>query len=218
MGRHPTRIEVQKEQTVKRWLVILGGGALALTIVISGIGAPVFAQDDATTTVDVSAIDIRQQYLEAIAAELGVPVDDLESAITTANLQMVDLWAERARDRILQGQWLLPGLVGAGIRGAGDHDRDRLHVHDGANVAALAAFLGITEDEIRSSLQGGLTLIELAEANDKTYDELRTFLIDLATERIDARLQKTISAADDASGGTDDTTGSPVTSPADTTA
>ena len=61
-----------------------------------------------------------------------------------------------------------------------------------------AAFLGITEDELKAELDGS-AFLEVAEANGKTIDDVRAFLIQQATDQIDERLQ----AASDAPAGSD---------------
>jgi len=67
-----------------------------------------------------------------------------------------------------------------------DDRRERVLEH--IDLTDGAAFLGITEDELRAELQSGKTPIEIAEEHGKTQDEIRAFLVQQATERIDARL------------------------------
>jgi hypothetical protein len=190
---------------MKRWLVTLGGGALALTIILNGIGSPVFAQDDTATPADATeTVDLQNAYLVALAAELGIPVEDLEAAATNARLALVDLRAEQARTRIAEGEGVFspfPGMGGMVEPALGGMMEPRFqHRIEGRGYGAFlqsmddfAAFLGITEDEIVSGLQDGTTILEIAEANGKTYDDVRTFLIEQATSRIDERLQEMVS-------------------------
>jgi hypothetical protein len=218
LNRRSTTDAIRKEHAMNRWLVMLGGGALALVIFLNGIGDFAFAQDESATpsTDTTEEVDMEQAYLEALAASLGVTVPELESAMTAANLELIDLWAAQARDAVSQGGQLFPGIGGfggpRGDRGDGVGGQGR-HAF-GVSAADLATFLGITEDEVRTGLQGGMTIVELAEANGKTYDELRAFLVDQATARIDERLQEAISGAEDASGGTVEEIGTPVASSA----
>jgi hypothetical protein len=203
---------------MKRWLVTLGGGALALTIIFNGIGSPVFAQDDTATPEDATeTIDPQQAYLEALAEELGIPVEDLEAAVTNARLDKVDLWAEQARVHISEGEGLFPAFPGMGgmvepamggtMKPRFEHRIDaRGHGAFLESMDDFAAFLGITEDEIISSLQDGMTILEIAEANGKTYDDVRAFLIEQATSRIDERLQEMVSDGAGAAEETSDTT------------
>lgn len=96
-----------------------------------------------------------------------------------------------------------------GMRGAGGMGRG-LHV----DRAALATFLGITEDELDTQLRSGSSILEITEAAGKTRTELETFLIDQYTTHITEVLDGI--AADDAGTttetpavGGEDATGTP---------
>ena len=208
---------------MKRWLIATGGGLLVLTLVLTGIGSAVFAQNDTTTPAAEEELDPRDAYLETLAAELGVTVDELETAMTDAELQMIDRWAEEARDRVAEGGSLFPGMHGPFSDSGRDGPRIRIHgggmigpeitmilgrEGPGEGVANMATFLGISEDDLRADFQSGLSLVEVAESYGKTYDDLRAYLIEQATERIDERLQEPASET----GESEDTTGTPETS------
>ncbi|MEZ4507642.1 MAG: hypothetical protein R2848_17755 [Thermomicrobiales bacterium] len=64
----------------------------------------------------------------------------------------------------------------------------------GVDMADAAIFLGITEDELRTELDGS-TFLAVALAHGKTNDDVRAFLIQQATEQIDERLQAAADAA-----------------------
>ena len=110
------------------------------------------------------------------------------------------------------------GKSGKGDRGkhdGGRHDGGRgmgrgMHV----DRAALATFLGITEDELDTQLRSGSSILEITEAAGKTRTELETFLIDQYTTHITEVLDGV--AADDAgittetpAVGGEDATGTP---------
>lgn len=194
---------------------------MVLTLVLTGAGSTVFAQDDNATPATEEELSLRDAYLEALAAELGVTAEELETAMSNAELQMIDRWAQEARDRVAGGGSVLPGPGGSfgGTFGHfADGPRFRPHIQGGLmepgifmipgrivpgeELAGMAAFLGISEDGLQAGLESGMTLVEIAEANGKTYDDLRAYLIAQATERIDDRLQES-------TGETDDTTGTP---------
>ena len=78
------------------------------------------------------------------------------------------------------------------IQGRIDAHRER--VLGRADLTQAASFLGVTEDDLTTELQNGKTFIEVARDHGKTDDQIRTFLIERATETIDERLQ--ISAGD----------------------
>lgn len=208
---------------MKRWL-ITAGGLLALALVLTGLGSTVFAQEDAATPATEEDVEPREAYLETLSSELGVTVEELEEAMTNAELQMIDLWAEEARDHVESGGPLLLRFGGEfdGSFEGGIHIRDRVTVGMmgpgisislgreafGENVAGIAAFLGGSEDDLRADFRSGMTLVEIAEANGKTYDDLRAYLIEQATARIDEQLQRSSSETVE----TEDATGTPETS------
>ncbi len=53
----------------------------------------------------------------------------------------------------------------------------------------LAKFLGINEEQIRSERESGKSLAEIAQANGKTVDELKSFVTNEFTEKMDALLK-----------------------------
>jgi hypothetical protein len=75
--------------------------------------------------------------------------------------------------------------------GPGKHSRRGGHGHGfggghHVDAEAVATFLGITEDELKSELRDGSSLAAIAEAHGKSRDELKTFLIEQYTAGLDA--------------------------------
>ena len=68
------------------------------------------------------------------------------------------------------------------------------------DAEALATFLGITTEELRSEMRAGSSLAEVAEANGITRDELKTYLI----EQYEAGLDALIDASPRDKSGIDD--------------
>jgi polyhydroxyalkanoate synthesis regulator phasin len=58
----------------------------------------------------------------------------------------------------------------------------------GPHLEEIAEFLGTTTEEIREALHEGSTLGEVAEVNGSSADELITFMVDQAAERLDEAL------------------------------
>ncbi len=94
-----------------------------------------------------------------------------------------------------------------GMKGKGGPGMGRMQ---GIDVDALATFLGVTEDDIKADIQAGSSLAEIAEANGKTRDELKTFLVQQFEAGldtiIDASRDDVTTDATDGVGGTDDAT------------
>ena len=183
---------------MKRRGLVIGSGLMMLVVGLLLVGGNVFAQSATPAANSSNSDDFRQAYINAAAAELGVSSADFEAAMTAGELAVVDQMGANARARIENGEGLFPfGGRDGGRDGGRHHGRDRggdrfdMGMRDGSGMSDMATFLGITENDLKASLKGGDTLAEIATANGKTLDELRTFLIQQATDRIDQRLQET---------------------------
>jgi lambda repressor-like predicted transcriptional regulator len=124
----------------------------------------------------------RDARLQALATELGISVDTLKEAMKQVALDQVaksladgKITQEEADARIAAinaGEVHGPG----GPRGTGGHG-GRGHggpgMHGGADVAG---FLGITAEQLRTELQSGKTLAQVAQDHGKSRDELKAFL------------------------------------------
>jgi hypothetical protein len=133
-----------------------------------------------------------QQQSEAIVADaaqqLGVSPATLTAALKKALENQVDaalsagtITQAQAADMkaaIESGQ--LPLL---GLRGGPGHDHGLGH---GADLSTAASYLGVTEAELRSSLEGGETLADVAKAQGKSASGLVAALVDAARQRLDA--------------------------------
>jgi hypothetical protein len=197
---------------MKRWLITAGGGLMALTLILTGAYSTGLAQEEEVPPAGEEAFSVKDVYLEALATELGITVDELESAMTSAQMQAIDRWAEEAKDRVESGDVAFPHLGGAFGGFAADFGGD-LPFRDfrpgamiepgvsivvgpdnrGAELEGIAEFLGVSEGELQDDLRSGMSLVEIAEANGKTREEIRTYLIERATERIDEQLQESTS-------------------------
>jgi hypothetical protein len=176
---------------MNRYLKSIGGVGLVALLGLTMVNGVVDAQSNGTpgagTSVTGEKTSKRDQFVSTLAGNLGVPVESLQTAF------------QQTVDEVGFG----PGPFGGRFRGAImdriDERRERILEH--IDLSDGAAFLGITEDELRAELQSGKSPIEIAEEHGKTEDEIRAFLIQQATEQIDARLAK----AEETTDGTDTT-------------
>lgn len=189
-----------------------GASLLALGVAVGAVAVTdqvAFAQD-ATATESATPQSRASDFIARLAGVLGIGQDQLQSAITQTNLQMVDeaeaagqLTAEQAqaaRDRINSGDG---GLFFGGMRGLHGHG----HGHGpgfmkGASLDAAAAYLGISEDQLRQDLQenGSLQAVAAKYGQDTAEgkaglaaamaDALRQGLADrgLTQEQIDQKV------------------------------
>jgi len=152
--------------TRKSRLTALGAAALA----VAGGGAAIAATGSGTPAEESTAI------VEAAAEDLGVTSTDLSAALKKALVARVDAQlragtiteaqATATKARINSDSFAIFGPPG-GPRGGG------FGHHHGAGLAAAATYLGLTEAELRTSLQSGKSLADVAKATDgKSVDGL----------------------------------------------
>ncbi len=83
---------------------------------------------------------------------------------------------------------VVAALVAAGPgadHGDGDGDGDMGRGGPGMGLQTVADVLGLTVDEVRTAIQGGTTLADLAEQNDKTAQDLIDALVAEAKAHLD---------------------------------
>jgi hypothetical protein len=161
----------------------LVGGTAALVAVLGGGGA--FAATQLSPTEESDAI------VADAAKQLGVSAAKLDAALKQALENRVDAalkagtiteaQATELKQRIEAGDVPLVG-VGPGLGHRGGH-------HGFVDFAAAAKFLGITRAELRSSLEDGDTLAEIAKANGKTAAGLSDALVAAAKADLDAKVK-----------------------------
>ena len=117
-------------------------------------------------------------FIERLAGNLGISQDDLEAAIDTTQLQTVDdalangdITEEQAaemRARIEAGE------TGFGPLRQRGHKMQMRGFNHGAEVAE---FIGVTPEELREAVQGGQSVVQVAEANGVSEQELTDYLL-----------------------------------------
>jgi hypothetical protein len=133
-----------------------------------------------------------QAVLNDAAEQLGVEPSELSKALKEALKNRVDAAVEAGRlteeqaaelkERIDAGDVPLIAF-GFGHHGAGHH-----HVlFDGFDTAA--SYLGLTEAELRSRLDDGKTLAEVAKAEDKTVDGLVNAMVAAARQDLNQAVE-----------------------------
>ncbi len=151
--------------TTKSKLTAFGAAALAAAAV--GGGAALAAGGTGAPSEESKKI------VDAAAEDLGVTSTELTSALKKALLARVDaqldagtITEEQAtamKERINSDSFALFGPLG-GHRGGGHH---------GIGLATAATYLGLTEEALRTSLESGKSLADVAKATDgKSVDGL----------------------------------------------
>jgi hypothetical protein len=119
-----------------------------------------------------------QAVVNDAAEQLGVEPSELTAALKEALANRVDAAVEAGRlteeqgaelkARIQSGQVPLVGLGGPALR----HHRGGPH-----HLDAAASYLGMTEANLRTALEGGKTLAQVARDRGKSVDGLVTALV-----------------------------------------
>jgi len=132
----------------------------------------------------------RQAFLNDAAGRLGTTSAKLEDALKQAALDRVD--AALAAGRITQDQAnamkaaINAGQLPIGIPGSGPGFR----IHGGGfgfrgTLDAAATYLGLTDDQLRSQLESGKSLADIAKAQNKSVDGLKQAIISAAQSKLD---------------------------------
>jgi hypothetical protein len=169
---------------LKRKVIV--GCVVALAVAVTG-GA--FAATRATTPRQES-----KAVIDDAARQLGVQPNELSAALRKALSNRVDeavadgrvtkAEGDALKARINSGEAPLFGgpRRGFGRLGHGPH----FHVH---GLEAAASYLGLTEAQLRTQLNGGKTLGQVARDRDKAVDGLVDALVASANEKLDQAVE-----------------------------
>ena len=69
--------------------------------------------------------------------------------------------------------------------GAGPGFGFHTEMHGGKFLDAAATYLGLTEDQLRTQLESGKSLADVAKAQGKSVDGLKQAIVDAATKELD---------------------------------
>jgi len=153
-------------------LAVVGGGT---AVAASGLGTP---QQESKAVIDDAA------------KQLGVSSAKLSDALKQAYENRIDAAVAAGRITKAQGEALKQQiesqdypLLGPGF---GHHGPGGPGGHGFPHLDAAAAYLGLSATELQTQLQSGKTLADIAKAQGKTVDGLKTAITDAATKQLDA--------------------------------
>src|SRR3954447_15847344 len=145
-----------------------GGGAYAAT----QLGSP--QQDN-------------QAVLNDAAKQLGIEPGALSAALKKALENRVDDAVAAGRMSKAQGDELKQRIESGDVPLFGGPGPGSLHVHGAfGGLDAAATYLGLTEAQLRTQLESGKSLADVAKAHGKTVDGLVQALVDAAKTKLDA--------------------------------
>ena len=125
-----------------------------------------------------------QAVLNDAAKQLGVAPSALSAALKKALENRVDDAVAAGRLTKAQGDELKQRIASGGLPlfgGPGFH-------HDGpfGGLDAAATYLGLTDAQLRTQLESGKSLADVAKARGKTVDGLVQAIVDSAKKKLDA--------------------------------
>jgi hypothetical protein len=126
-----------------------------------------------------------QAVIDDAAQQLGIDSAKLSAALTKALQNRVD--AAVAAGRLTEAEGAaLKARIGSGdapLLFGGGH---RVGFGHGPDLSTAASYLGLTETQLRTQLESGKTLAEIARDQSKSVDGLVQALVDAKTEKLDA--------------------------------
>lgn len=132
----------------------------------------------------------RQAFLNDAAGRLGVTSSKLEDALKQAALDRVD--AALAAGQITQAQAdAMKAAINAGNYplglpfGGGPGFRHGFGLRGGGFLDAAATYLGLTREQLRTQLQSGKSLADVARAQNKSVDGLKQAIIAAVQSKLD---------------------------------
>ena len=164
---------------------VVAGGVAALALV--GGGAAVAATQLGTPKQESQAI------VNDAAKQLGVTPTKLSDALKQAVENRVDAAVAAGTLTKAQGDDLKARIASAEVPllslGGGPRGGHMFRGGPGGHLGAAATYLGVTESELQTQLQGGSTLAAIAKAKGKTVDGLVAALVADEQKELDAAVK-----------------------------
>jgi uncharacterized protein YidB (DUF937 family) len=173
----------------KRMRVFISAGVVALALTAFAATMTFAAPAAQNTTGSNTVQTLAQDFVSKLAAKLGISQDQLQSAMTSTEKDIVS--EQLAQGKITQGQadnmnqqitnnnGLTPFMGMFGGHGLG-------HMGGlGADLNSLSTFFGITTNELQSALESGKTLAQITTDHGKTTDELKTYVTSQTKTKLD---------------------------------
>jgi hypothetical protein len=151
----------------------------AVVVAAAGGGVAVAASQDTSRGAESKAV------IDDAAKQLGIPSAKLSDALKTALADRVDAAVAAGRITKAQGDAIKQRIqssdfpVLGGFHGGG-------FGHHGGGLAGAAAYIGITDAQLRTELESGKTLAQVAKAHGKTADGLIAAMVADEKKELDA--------------------------------
>ena len=161
--------------------IAVGTAALAATV---GAGGAIAATQ-------LNPSEESNAVLNDAAEQLGVEPSELNDALKDALANRVDAAVEAGRLTEEQGAELKERIESGGVPllGLGGPGFGHRVLHHVGDLDAAASSLGMTESNLRTALEGGKTLAQIAEDRGKSVDGLVNALVDDAEAELAASVK-----------------------------
>jgi hypothetical protein len=160
---------------------MLAAGAVAALAIAGGGAAIAATSGDRIAESDAIVTDAAEQ--------LGVTPARLEDALSEALKNRVDAAVEAGRLTEAQGQELKERIDAGEVPLVGPGPGHGRHHGPGPGLDAAASYLGLTEAELRTALEDGDTLAEVAQEQGKSVEGLVDAMVVEAQERLDQAVE-----------------------------
>lgn len=157
---------------------LIGGAAIVL--IAAGTGAAIASSNDNSRSAESKAI------IDDAARQLGIPSSKLSDALKQALTDRVDAAVAAGRITKAEGDALKQRIQSDDFPIIGGPGRGFGHFGFFGRVDAAADYIGITKAQLRTELENGKTLAQVAESHGKSVDGLVDALLADAKEKVDS--------------------------------
>lgn len=154
-------------------------GAAAVLAVAGGGVAVAASQDNSPSSASKAVID-------DAAKQLGIPSSKLSDALKTALKDRVDAAVAAGRITKAEGDAIKQRITGDSFPLLGGLHRGFGHKGSFGRPEAAAGYLGMTEAQLRTELEGGKSLAQVAKDHNKSVDGLVNALVADVKQKLDA--------------------------------
>jgi hypothetical protein len=153
-------------------------GAAAL-LAAGGAGAAVAASQDSSPSSESKAV------IDDAAKQLGIPSSKLSDALKQALSDRVDAAVAAGRLTKVEGDAIKARIQSNDFPLFGGPHRGFGHFGFIGRLESAADYIGITEAQLRTELEGGKSLAQVATAHGKSVDGLIDALVAAAKDKLD---------------------------------
>jgi hypothetical protein len=186
----------------------LAVGAAGLAVLAGTGGAYAATQQGQSSPSRPDPAAEQKAFLDDLAGRLNVSPDKLDAAIKGAAADRIDAavaagrltkaQGDEAKQRIESATGLPLFGLRAGVPGPADHPRGPLGFGfgPGKSLSGAAKFLGLTDDQLRTQLQSGKSLADVAKDQGKTTADLKAAMKSAITTELDQAVKDNKLTAD----------------------